>query len=110
MPAHRSLGVGGKKTVAKARTKVRAAKKVKAAKIKITGRVVHFYDRISVAIVELAAPLKVGDNQLVELMPRVGVIHGVTEPRRHPDHAVKLFPVHLWRPEGHLHVLGGRVE
>ena len=40
------------------------AKKIKksAPKIKIVGRVVHFYDKIGVAIVELAAPLKVGDT------------------------------------------------
>lgn len=29
--------------------------------MKITGRVSHYYDRIGVAIIELAAPLMVGD-------------------------------------------------
>ena len=40
------------------------AKKVKksAPKIKILGRVVHYYDKLGVAIVELAAPMKVGDT------------------------------------------------
>ena len=33
----------------------------KAPKLKIIGRIIHFYDRIQVAIVELAAPLHVGD-------------------------------------------------
>ena len=59
-----------KKTVAKARTKTRVVKKAKTAKIKITGRVVHFYDRISVAIVELAAPLKVGDTVMFKHGPQ----------------------------------------
>ncbi len=64
-----------KKMVARAKTKsrvVKAVKKMKAAparrsssaggKMKITGRVIHFYDKICVAIVELAVPLKVGDT------------------------------------------------
>lgn len=33
----------------------------KAPKIKVLGRVVHYYDRIQVAIVELGAPLHLGD-------------------------------------------------
>ncbi|MBI5155944.1 hypothetical protein HZA45_01575 [Candidatus Peregrinibacteria bacterium] len=52
-----------------ARTTLRPKKKtvVKKAKkrgpaLKILGRVVHYYDRLGVAIVELAAPMKVGDT------------------------------------------------
>jgi putative protease len=37
------------------------ANKAEMAKIKALGKVTHFYDRISVAIVELEAPLKLGD-------------------------------------------------
>lgn len=50
-----------KRTSAK---KVTAVKKKKTAvkKEKPIGKVVHFYDRIGVAIVELKSPLKVGDN------------------------------------------------
>jgi len=33
-----------------------------AKKEKIIGKVTHYYDRIGVAVVELAAPLKVGDT------------------------------------------------
>lgn len=59
---------------AKARTKVQSKvvrRKVAAKlKIKITGRVVHFYDKISVAIVELAAPLKVGDTVMFKHGPQ----------------------------------------
>lgn len=35
--------------------------KAKVPKIKIVGRVVHYYDRIQVAIVELASPIHLGD-------------------------------------------------
>lgn len=49
------------KTKAKASARIVAAK-VKAAKEKALGRVVHFYDRISVAIIKLQSPLKVGDR------------------------------------------------
>ncbi len=34
---------------------------VKRAKEKVLGKVTHYYDRIGVAIIELASPLKVGD-------------------------------------------------
>jgi hypothetical protein len=48
-----------KKSVSKAK---RVAVKVKAAKEKVLGKVVHFYDRISVAIIKLKSPLRVGDR------------------------------------------------
>lgn len=46
-------------------SKTRATKKVaakRAPKIKIIGKVVHYYDRIGVAIVELNSPLSIGDT------------------------------------------------
>lgn len=48
------------KRTAKTRTAKRITAK-RAPKIKIIGKVVHFYDRIGVAIVELNAPLSLGD-------------------------------------------------
>ncbi len=45
----------------KAKKPVSKAKRV-AAKAKVLGKVVHFYDRISVAIVALKSPLRVGDR------------------------------------------------
>lgn len=45
--------------------KTRIAKKItakRAPKIKIIGKVSHYYDRIGVAIVELNSPLSVGDT------------------------------------------------
>lgn len=45
----------------KKRIIVKPAKK-RGPRIKIIGRVVHYYDRLGVAIVELAAPMKVGDT------------------------------------------------
>ncbi len=45
----------------KKRTVVKPGKK-RGPVIKILGRVVHYYDRLGVAIVELAAPVKVGDT------------------------------------------------
>ena len=53
-----------KKKPMRGKTMKASAKKRMAAKeprIKIVGRVIHFYDRIQVAIVELAAPLHIGD-------------------------------------------------
>ncbi len=38
------------------------AKKAKAANPKAIGKVVHYYDRIGVAIINLKSPLKVGDT------------------------------------------------
>ena len=49
-----------KRTVKKVTAKKKTATK-RTPKIQILGRVVHYYDKISVAIVELARPLKVGD-------------------------------------------------
>ena len=55
------------------RTTLRRTKKIvvkpskkRGPSIKILGRVVHYYDRIGVAIVELAAPIKVGDTVKVK--------------------------------------------
>lgn len=48
---------GGKK-------KARASASVKAIAAKVTGKVVHYYDRIGVAIVELERPLRLGDRVL----------------------------------------------
>lgn len=80
-------------------------KKAAAPKIKILGRVVHFYDRISVAIVELAAPLRVGDTVLIkrgdqELVQRVGSMQvnhvPVTVARRKQVIGLKVgSPVHV---------------
>jgi hypothetical protein len=53
MPTRTASTVKRKKPAAKAR---KVAKKPKG-----IGRVIHFYDRIGVAIVELASPMKVGD-------------------------------------------------
>ncbi len=64
-----------KRPVAKAkvkpRMKMKAKMKVKARapKVKVPkhiGRVVHYYDRIGVAIVELALPLSLGDTVLLK--------------------------------------------
>lgn len=41
--------------------KTAKAAAVKRAKEKVLGKVTHYYDRIGVAIVKLASPLKVGD-------------------------------------------------
>ncbi len=50
------------KPAAKKRIVVRATpKKVPLLKIRILGRVIHYYDHIGVAIVELAAPIRLGD-------------------------------------------------
>lgn len=45
----------------KKKTTVKKRMMTKAPKIKIVGRIIHYYDRIQVAILELAAPLRVGD-------------------------------------------------
>ncbi|OGJ63209.1 hypothetical protein A3A67_02765 [Candidatus Peribacteria bacterium RIFCSPLOWO2_01_FULL_51_18] len=50
-----------KKPASKAKAK-RVAAKAKAVKEKVLGKVVHFYDRISVAIIKLKSPLRVGDR------------------------------------------------
>jgi len=62
-----------KRTATKAKAKPRAKMNVKvkarAAKVKVPkhiGRVVHYYDRIGVAIVELASPLSIGDTVLLK--------------------------------------------
>ena len=52
-----------KKTVAK---KKAPAKKAKVPKMKILGRVVHYYDQINVAIIECAAPIKLGDIVMIK--------------------------------------------
>lgn len=44
-----------------AKRMIRRASKPSAPKIKALGKVVHYYDRIGVAIVELKAPLRLGD-------------------------------------------------
>ncbi len=67
--AVRSKARMGKISRMKTRSKIAMKKTVaraKAPKIKITGRVVHYYDRIGVAIVELAAPLRVGDMVVIK--------------------------------------------
>ena len=58
MPARTATRSKPKKKVS-VRSKHKKRKVV--AKIKIVGRVTHYYDRIGVAIVELARPLHVGD-------------------------------------------------
>ncbi len=50
-----------KMTKAKKATIKKIMKKKTSAKIKMIGRVTHYYDRIGVAIVELAQPLHLGD-------------------------------------------------
>jgi len=56
-----------KKTVAARKPAKKKAKVMKRApKVKIVGRVVHYYDRLQVAIVELAAPLRLGDTVLIK--------------------------------------------
>jgi methyl coenzyme M reductase alpha subunit len=58
-PVRRSANLrGGKATKARKKTVKKAAKKVMA---KHLGRVVHYYDRIGVAIIELNRPLLVGE-------------------------------------------------
>jgi hypothetical protein len=55
--------VAKKKKVAAKKKAMKPAKK-KATKASSLGKVVHYYDRIGVAIVELARPLSVGDRVL----------------------------------------------
>ncbi|MBI1813075.1 hypothetical protein HY285_04630 [Candidatus Peregrinibacteria bacterium] len=50
-------------TVAKKKTVTSASKKVTE---KLLGKVVHYYDKIGVAIVDLNAPLKLGDTVLLK--------------------------------------------
>ncbi len=50
-----------KKTKAKKAKKAAVKAKVKVAKKKALGKVVHYYDKINVAIITLKSPLKVGD-------------------------------------------------
>lgn len=53
-----------KKKKASASAKASADKPAKKSKLKVLGKVVHYYDKLGVAIVELAAPLSVGDTVL----------------------------------------------
>lgn len=55
------MPVAKKRPAAKKPTKKPAAKKKSLPKLKTLGRVVHYYDRIGVVIVEVAAPIAVGD-------------------------------------------------
>ncbi|MFA5800241.1 MAG: hypothetical protein WC840_04760 [Candidatus Peribacteraceae bacterium] len=50
-----------KKTKAKKAKKAAVKAKVKVAKKKALGKVVHYYDKINVAIITLKSPLKIGD-------------------------------------------------
>lgn len=67
--------------------------RAKAPKIKITGRVIHFYDRIGVAIVELAAPLRLGDmvtiknrgEEFVQLVDSIQIDHKSVEVAKKKD-------------------------
>lgn len=76
----------------KSKTKKIVAR-AKAPKIKITGRVVHFYDRIGVAIVELAAPLRLGDmvviknrgEEFVQLVDSIQIDHKSVEVAKKKD-------------------------
>jgi len=61
----RSTAKKKKKTI-KARKIVKKKVMKRAPKMKIVGRVVHYYDRLQVAIVELAAPLRLGDTVLIK--------------------------------------------
>ena len=67
MPARALTRSKSKKAPARSKaTKVKKSMKMTkkrklAAKIKIVGRIVHYYDRIGVAIVELARPVRLGD-------------------------------------------------
>ncbi|MBI3331421.1 hypothetical protein HYZ99_00490 [Candidatus Peregrinibacteria bacterium] len=65
-PAHKKIV----KKVMKAKAKTKVMKRKAAPKMKITGRVIHFYDKICVAIVELAAPLKLGDTVMFKHGPQ----------------------------------------
>ena len=47
---------------AKAPAKKKAS--AKEPKLKVLGKVIHYYDKLGVAIVDLSAPLKVGDTVL----------------------------------------------
>lgn len=66
----------------KAPAKKAPAKKVSAKKpkIKILGKVVHYYDKLGVAVVDLNSPVKVGDvvffkREGDELIQTVGSLH-----------------------------------
>ncbi len=67
-----------KKAGKKASARKRATRKaVKAVKAKLLGKVVHYYDRIGVAIVEVKSPIQVGDAIILkkgeeEVMQNVG--------------------------------------
>ena len=50
-----------KKVMKKVTKRLIKKMKPKMAKVKITGRIVHYYDRIGVAIVELVGPLRLGE-------------------------------------------------
>lgn len=51
-----------RKTVRKAKSSAKRGKPIKKSKkIKVLGEVTHYFDKIDVAIIKLAAPLKVGD-------------------------------------------------
>jgi hypothetical protein len=73
MPAATKRKKTAKKVMKRSKTKVlkkkktvmkkKVLKKLKpAAKQKVLGKVIHFYDKISVAIVKLIAPVSVGDT------------------------------------------------
>ena len=61
-----------KKTAKKAPAKKAAAKPAPAAKVekpaekKLVGKIAHFYPKINVAVVEVSAPIKVGDKISIE--------------------------------------------
>jgi putative protease len=54
-----------KKKMSKKRTRA-IAKAVSSAKEKLIGKVIHFYDRIGVAIVDLKSPLKIGETVMLK--------------------------------------------
>ena len=54
------------KPAAKKAKKVVKARPVKEAKREVIGKVTHFFTEISVAVIELAKPLKVGDKISIE--------------------------------------------
>lgn len=77
MPLRTKVAARKKKIIA------RPKKRKTVARIKIIGRVVHYYDRIGVAIIELARPIRLGDMVHMKKgdLDHIQVVHSL-----HIDH------------------------
>lgn len=66
MATPKTTGAAKAKPVGKAGIAAAAPKIAGAAKRKLVGKVVHYYDKIGVAVVELKDSLKIGDSIIIE--------------------------------------------